>query len=226
MDGKFVSYLRVSPDKQGQSGLGIEAQRAAVTAYLNGGSWELIAEYVEVESGKDSARPQLAKALTHCRLTGATLVVAKLDRLSRNVAFLAQLMDGNVEFVACDNPHATRFTLHILAAVAEHEAAAISARTKGALGAVKARGKTLGGWRTHRRDGSPNTYQVDGRLGAAAVHEATQRFAREVGPMVKEMRANGSSLRQIASELAARGIRTPRGGAWTAAAVRNILGCA
>lgn len=145
--GRFVAYHRVSTAKQGRSGLGLEAQRAAVAAYLNGGPWKLVGEFVEVESGKRADRPELGKALDLCHLIGATLVIAKLDRLTRNVAFMANLMESQVEFVACDNPHASRFTIHILAAVAEHERDQISARTKAALAAAKARGTTLGGYK-------------------------------------------------------------------------------
>src|SRR5512132_3878569 len=119
--GKWVSYLRVSTDKQGQSGLGLEAQRAAVEAYLNGGKWTLAAEFVEVESGRRSDRPQLAAALAACKRLKARLVVAKLDRLARNVAFLSRMMESGIEFVAADMPFANKLTNHILAAVAEHE---------------------------------------------------------------------------------------------------------
>ncbi len=128
--GRFVAYYRVSTDRQERSGLGLEAQRAAVLAYLNGGNWSLVREFTETESGKRDDRQELARAMNLCRLTGASLVIAKLDRLSRNVAFLAALMNSGVEFVCCDNPHATRFTLHILAAVAEHERAMIATRTR------------------------------------------------------------------------------------------------
>ena len=119
--GKFISYLRVSTHQQGQSGLGIEAQRKAVEDYLNGGRWTLLREYVEVESGKRSDRPQLLAALAHAKTTGATLVIAKLDRLARNVAFISNLMESGVEFVAADLPMANRLTVHVLAAVAEHD---------------------------------------------------------------------------------------------------------
>src|SRR5215472_25849 len=132
--GKFISYLRVSTDRQGQSGLGIEAQRKAVTDY--GGSWQLLREYIEVESGKRSDRPQLLAALAHAKATGGTIVIAKLDRLARNVAFISNLMESGVEFVAADMPMANRLTVHVLAAVAEHEREMISQRTKAALGAV------------------------------------------------------------------------------------------
>src|SRR6516162_2201556 len=143
--GKFVAYYRVSTAKQGVSGLGLEAQRTAVLDYLNGGRWKLVGEFKEVESGKDSGRPALAKALAACRVHNATLIIAKLDRLARNVAFISNLMEAGVEFVAVDFPQANRLTVHILAAVAEHEAAMISARTKAALAAARARGVKLGG---------------------------------------------------------------------------------
>ena len=137
-NGKFISYLRVSTARQGASGLGLEAQRDAVSRYLNGGNWQLIQEIVEVESGKRNDRPAIAEALRLCRLHRATLVIAKLDRLARNVHFISSLMESGVDFVACDFPEANRLTVHILAAVAEHEAAMISARTKAALQAAKA----------------------------------------------------------------------------------------
>src|SRR2546428_4213436 len=142
--GKFVAYFRVSTDKQGKSGLGLEAQREAVLTYLDGGRWSLVQEFVEVESGKRNDRPELTAALAACKKHKAKLVIAKLDRLSRNLAFIATLMDSGVEFVAVDNPHANRLTLHILAAVAEHERHMIADRTKAALQAAKARGIRLG----------------------------------------------------------------------------------
>jgi DNA invertase Pin-like site-specific DNA recombinase len=214
-EGKFVAYYRVSTLKQGQSGLGLEAQKAAVLTYLNGGGWTLLGEFTEVESGKRNSRPQLARAMDLCRLTGATLVIAKMDRLSRNMAFTANLMDSGIDFVACDNPHATRFTIHILAAVAEHEGKAISARTKAALAASKARGKVLGGYR-----GSP---PPSASLGAAARRAQADTFAARVLPTVSEMQANGLSLHQVAAALTERGIKTAQGGAWTATAVRRVL---
>ena len=144
---RFVSYLRVSTARQGTSGLGLEAQRAAVAGFLNGGDWTLVQEVLEVESGKRNDRPALATALKLCRKHRATLVIAKLDRLARNVAFISNLMESGVEFVAVDMPQANRFVVHILAAVAEQEAEAISKRTKAALAAAKARGTKLGGRR-------------------------------------------------------------------------------
>src|SRR4029077_929149 len=136
--GKFVAYFRVSTDRQGKSGLGLEAQREAVMDYLNGGSWQLVDEFTEVESGKHSDRPQLVTALAACKKHRAKLVIAKLDRLSRNLAFIATLMDSGVEFVAVDNPHANKLTVHILAAVAQHEREMIAQRTRDALLAAKA----------------------------------------------------------------------------------------
>ena len=146
-DGKFIAYFRVSTAKQGKSGLGLEGQRAAVMAYLNGGSWNLAAEFTEVESGKNNDRPELAKAMHMCRLTGATLVIAKLDRLSRDAHFLLGLEKAGVDFVAADMPAANRMTIGIMAVVADEERRMISARTKAALDAAKARGAKLGGWR-------------------------------------------------------------------------------
>lgn len=144
MRGKFFSYLRVSTDRQGERGHGFDAQRKAVADYLNGGAWDLLGEFVEVESGKRNGRPKLAEALAACKKHRARLVIAKLDRLSRNVAFIATLMDGKIDFVCCDFPTANRLTLHILAAVAEHEREMIAKRTKDGLAAAKAKGVVLG----------------------------------------------------------------------------------
>jgi DNA invertase Pin-like site-specific DNA recombinase len=213
--GRFVAYYRVSTDKQGASGLGLDAQRAAVMTYLNGGPWKLIAEFTEVESGKRSDRPELRKALAACRKLKAKLVIAKLDRLSRNLAFIATLMDSNVEFIAADNPHANRLTVHILAAVAEHERAAISERTKAALQAAKRRGVKLGGPRL-----------AAARKASIKVRsEAADAFATNVRPIIREIQASGvSSLRGVARALTARGVPTARGGDWSDVQVAAILG--
>jgi DNA invertase Pin-like site-specific DNA recombinase len=144
--GKFVSYLRVSTATQGKSGLGLEAQREAVAQYLNGGEWELVQEVIEVESGRKDKRPELAKALRLCNAIGATLVVAKFDRLSRDAHFLLGMQKSGVKFVAADNPQANDLTVGILAMVAQEEAKAISNRTKAALEAAKARGQVLGAY--------------------------------------------------------------------------------
>lgn len=211
-DGKFVAYYRVSTAKQGKSGLGLDAQKAAVLAYLNGGAWTLLSEFTEVESGKRVDRRELTRALDYCRLTGATLVIAKLDRLARNMAFTANLMDSGIDFVACDNPHATRFTIHILAAVAEHEQKAISARTKAALAQST---KCLGGWR-----GGP---VVDHAKGTAAKLQKANSFAGLVFPTIAALQQQGMSLHKIAASLDAQGVRTAQNGSWTATAVRRVL---
>ena len=213
-NGKFVSYLRVSTDAQGRSGLGLEAQQAAVANYLNGGSWELVESFVEIESGKNSDRPELAKALAACKKHKAVLVVAKLDRLSRSVAFLARLLEANVEFVACDNPHANKLMVHMLAAFAEHERDQISARTKAALAAAKARGVKLGG---------PKLAEAQARGQVAQKADADSRAAN-VLPVIREIQAAGvTSLNAIAQTLNARGVQTPRGGQWFASSVKNLL---
>jgi len=219
MDGRFISYLRVSTERQGKSGLGEAAQREAVAKFLNGGSWNLVGEFVEVESGKNNERPELAKALAKCRMTGATLVVAKLDRLARNAEFLLRIVreSGEGGVIFCDLPQmppgpAGKFMLTQMAAVAELEAGLISQRTKDALAAST---KKLGGWR-----GGP---VVDHHKGTEARQKAADAFAQQVGPMVQEMRANASSLAQIAAKLTEDGVRTPRGGQWTPTAVSNVL---
>jgi DNA invertase Pin-like site-specific DNA recombinase len=218
--GRFLSYLRVSTAKQGVSGLGIEAQRAAVDAYLNGGKWKLISEVIEVESGKRNDRPALKDALALCRLHNAVLIVAKLDRLSRNVAFLAALMESGVEFVACDFPTANKLTLHIMAAVAENEASMISKRTIDALTAAKARGVRLGG----DRAGVIASQASKGAMASAQARRAiAQKRSADVLPVITAIRAEGKSLRQIASVLNERGIRTARGGEWSGAQVLQAL---
>jgi DNA invertase Pin-like site-specific DNA recombinase len=218
-DGRFVAYYRVSTDRQGRSGLGLDAQRAAVTDYLNGGNWQLVAEFTEVESGRKNDRPELAKALATCRRIGATLIIAKLDRLARNVAFVSNLMESGVEFTAVDFPTANRLTIHILAAVAEHEAAMTSTRTKAALAAAKARGTKLG------TSNLTNDARAKGREAARkALEGRIAARAADLAPVVAEIKAGGrTSLRAIAAELDARGIRAPRGGKWTAPAVMRLL---
>ncbi len=217
--GIFIAYYRVSTERQGRSGLGLEAQQAAVRQYLNGGSWNLAAEVVEVESGKRSDRPKLAEALRLCRLHKATLIIAKLDRLARNVAFVSALMESGVEFVAADFPQANRLTIHILAAVAEHEAKAISERTNAALQAAKARGKTLGGFRGVSPDDAA-------RDAARVKRNAVANYrAADIAPVIAELRASGvTSLGGIARALTERSIPTASGGAkWQAVQVQRVL---
>lgn len=216
MQGRIVSYLRVSTDRQGKSGLGLEAQRAAVAAYLNGGVWTLLAEMVEVESGKATTdRPELARAMALCRLTGAILCVAKLDRLSRDAHFLIGLNKADVDFVAVDMPNANKLTVGIMALVAQQEREAISARAKAALTAAKARGTKLGGYR-----GAPPPPSAKASAGRIAKADL---FASRVKLLVRELQATDMTMRAIARELAMRGIKTARGGARTGQAVKNLL---
>jgi DNA invertase Pin-like site-specific DNA recombinase len=216
---KAVAYYRVSTAKQGKSGLGLDAQRHAVEEFISSGSWELIGEFVEVESGKLDRRPKLEAGLGHCELTGATLIVAKLDRLSRNVAFLAALQDSGTRFLAVDMPEANELTIHIMAAVAQAERKAISKRTKEALAAAKARGVKLGGLR-----GNPEVL----KLGPSASALVRQRCAKERAVKVRRQidgLTSGAtwSLREIAEGLNGIGIVAPRGGRWGAAQVRRLL---
>jgi DNA invertase Pin-like site-specific DNA recombinase len=215
--GKFVAYVRVSTAKQGASGLGLEAQEAAIKAFLTD-SDQLLHTYVEIESGKDSERPELAKALRHANLTGATVLVAKLDRLSRAVAFIAQLMESKVDFVACDQPSATPLTIHIYAAMAEHERNLISQRTKAALRAAKERGVKLGGYRG---------VKVNPALGTAAKRERAGAFNVRISEAIAELQAEGvSGLSELARRLNERGIPTSRGGTWQATQVARVLASA
>ena len=205
---KFISYLRVSTDKQGRSGLGLEAQRAAVESYLNSGRCTLAAEYVEAESGKRCDRPKLAKALAHAKAIGATVVFAKLDRLTRNVDLLRSLVTSDVDLVFCDLPHVPpgamgRFLLTQMASVAELEAGLISERTKAALAAAKARGVKLGnpnGARVLRGK------QVGNRQAVAVVGANAERRAGNLRAIVDDLRCHGiTSVRAIAAQLNERG---------------------
>lgn len=209
MEGKFVAYYRVSTAQQGKSGLGLEAQQTAVRAYLNGGDWELLGEFTEVESGKRKNRPQLNAALAICKKHKATLVIAKLDRLARNLHFISGLMESRINFVAVDMPTATRLTVHILAAVAEEEARAISARTKSALASAKERGIVLG---------------ANGALlGAQNRLEAAQR-ARQLEATVRTLQSQGfNSVRSLAQELNNRKIHTTQSRKWHATSVQRLL---
>ena len=221
MNGKFVAYYRVSTQKQGRSGLGLEAQQASVQQYLNGGRWQLVAELLEIESGKRSDRPKLAEALRLCRLHRATLLVAKLDRLARNVAFISALMESGVKFRAVDMPEVNEMVVHILASVAEGEARAISQRTRAALQAAKARGQALGGLRW-----DVASVGQQGRKAALQVRQANAaRYREDVLPIIADIQASGDdpSYRQIAAELNERAIPAPRGGEWSAVQVSRIL---
>jgi DNA invertase Pin-like site-specific DNA recombinase len=213
---RFVAYFRVSTEKQGVSGLGLDAQREAVTRHVAIAQGVIVAEFQEIESGKRNDRPEIAAALAACRLRHASLVIAKLDRLARNVFFISSLMESGVDFVACDNPHATRLTIHILAAVAEHEREMISQRTKAALASAKARGVRLG---------NPHLTAGDTQRATAVRSERALSYARDVDFYIKEARKAGcTSLGELARALTARGIATPAGAEkWDATAVKRVL---
>ena len=216
---RFVSYYRVSTDRQGQSGLGLEAQVKAVADYLNGG--ELVGEFTEVESGRktDGNRPELSKALEMCQIHQAILLVAKIDRLARNAAFLLNLRDAGIEFICCDMPDANRLTIGILAMVAEDEAERISQRTKAALAAAKARGVRLG----------TNNLTPEGQLKGAVIGsririKQANDFAKRLAPVIQDIRSSGiTSLRGIAKALNVRGIPTSGKGRWYPTSVKNLL---
>jgi DNA invertase Pin-like site-specific DNA recombinase len=205
----FVAYYRVSTNRQGRSGLGLDAQREAVLRHLAGHAGELIGEFCEIESGKRSDRPQLAAAIAAAKKARATRIIAKLDRLARNVHFISGLMESGVDFVAADNPHANKLMVHMLAAFAEHEREQISQRTKDALAAAKARGIRLG-------------RNAADRL-APAYRAAAMERARQLAPVLAELKDAGMSVRRMAAELMARGIPTPNGAKWHAQTVRRII---
>lgn len=223
MSKRVVSYVRVSTQRQGQSNLGIEAQRAAVEEFCRQNGCELIAEYREVESGRKSDRPVLREALAEAKATKAVLLIAKLDRLARNVHFISGLMESGVEFRACDMPHANKLTLHILSAVAEAEADAISTRTKDALAAAKRRGKRLGAANPKCRNLTDEAVQK----GAIASGKRTSALAREenakAATVIRELQAQDMSLRAIAAELNRRGVKTRAKGQWSHVQVARIL---
>lgn len=212
--GKFVAYYRVSTDKQGQSGLGLDAQREAVARHI--GQAELVAEFTEVESGRKNDREQLAHALSLAKRTKATLVIAKLDRLARNVHFISGLLESSVPFVCADMPEADRTFLQMMAVFAEWEARKISERTKAALAQVKAQGRQLG---------CP-TPEVGSALGIAKIQAKADRYAERVGPLVQDIvrKSGACTLRDIAAALTARGVETPRGNInWNPSQVSNLL---
>ncbi|EEF60501.1 recombinase family protein [Pedosphaera parvula] len=214
---RYISYLRVSTTRQGESGLGLEAQRAAVTNFVcsMGPEAEIVREFVEVESGKRSDRPVLAEAVRECKAKGCILLVAKLDRLSRNLHFVTALQNSKVDFVAADNPHATPFLIHILVAVAEHERTMISVRTKAALEAARKRGVTFGN--PQYRDAIPKANKAWKKL-AADRNTELRRTVTEV------MEKTGlTKLAEIANALNLRGIKTNRGCQFTPTQVHRLL---
>ncbi len=209
----YIAYYRVSTDRQGRSGLGLEAQKQAVQMFLQrrGG---IVQSFTEIESGKRNDRPEIAEALEACRKHKAVLVIAKLDRLARNVHFISGLMESGVEFVAVDMPEANRLTIHILAAVAEHEREMISKRTKEALQAAKARGVKLG---------SPEP-KKGAAIRSQVLREKAERFAANVLPIIHGLQQQGvTSNRAIAKALNVRGIKTANNRQWYDTTVKNIL---
>jgi len=217
-DGKWISYLRVSTDRQGKSGLGLEAQRTAVADYLNGGNWSVVKEFVEVESGKRDDRPVLAEAIKGCRVYGAKLVIAKLDRLSRDAHFLLGLEKAGVDFVCADMPNANRLTVGIMAMVADEERKMISKRTKEALAAAKKRGTKLGGFRGVVPNKKARAMAVE------ALQARANAKAADLAPIIKDLQASGkTSLRAIAEGLNEAGIPTARGGEWSSVQVMRML---
>lgn len=216
---RYVAYLRVSTQRQGASRLGLEAQQVALAAHATRETDQIIETFVEIESGRNSDRPQLQRALHLCKLTGATLLIAKLDRLARSVAFIANLMESGVEFVAADLPYANKLTVHILAAMAEYEREAISDRTKAALRAARDRGVKLGG-----PNRGANLRAQPPTSGSQRMCELADQRADDLRDLVSDIMASGSrSLRAIGRELDRRHVSTPRGGCWGPAQVRNLL---
>jgi DNA invertase Pin-like site-specific DNA recombinase len=210
----FIAYYRVSTQGQGQSGLGLDAQRAAVQAYVQSIGGTLLAEHTEVESGAVDDRAQLKAALKQCRTEKAMLVIAKLDRLARSVHFISELLQSGVEFVAADMPHANKLTIHIIAAVAEYEREVIAQRTKAALAAAKARGVRLG---------NPAAASQS-KVASDRARSQADAYAKRVMPVIQTLQTQGvTSFSRIAKALEESDVRTQRGGRWTAAGVRNIL---
>jgi DNA invertase Pin-like site-specific DNA recombinase len=218
---KIVSYLRVSTVKQGSSGLGLEAQREAIKTYADRMQAKVSKEFIEVESGKNNERPQLVAALHLAKVTGSVLVIAKLDRLSRNAAFLLALRDAGVKFVAADMPDANELTVGIMALVAEQERQAISKRTKEALQAAKKRGQVLGnpnGADALRRAAKGNDAAVQ------TIKSKADSHAMDLRPVIEALvEENITSLGAIAAALNERGMETPRGGQWHKTSVANLL---
>lgn len=221
MEGKFIAYLRVSTDRQGRSGLGLAAQRQAIEDYLNGGKWKLLREFVEVESGKTNERPKLQEAIKACKRTGAKLLIAKLDRLSRNLAFIVNLRDSGVSFVAADMPDATEFTVNIFASLAEFERKLISKRTTEALAAAKARGVRLG-----KPENLTNKARLKGsKLGVQERQRKAREFALQTIGEVRRLQAEEMPLRAIARKLNEEEALTASGkvGSWSAMSVKNVI---
>jgi DNA invertase Pin-like site-specific DNA recombinase len=220
---KYIGYCRVSTDKQGKSGLGLESQQEAITSYVSGLGGKLVKLFVEVESGKRDDRPILREAIQHAQLIGAKLVIHKLDRLSRDLGFITTLQKNSVDFAVVDLPGADRFTIHIFGALAEKERSMISERTKRALAARAARGLKNGNAKGKGFSLHPEIQQAGVIAAAQARTAKADMLAVRVRPIIEKMQAEKLGLRGIARELNEMGIGTPRGKEWTATAVKNAL---
>jgi DNA invertase Pin-like site-specific DNA recombinase len=213
MKGKFVAYYRVSTQRQGNSGLGLDAQKKAVMDYLNGGKWELLKEYTEVESGKGSSvlekRPVLNDAIAFAKKNNATLIIAKLDRLARDVLFIVTLQVAKIKFVCADMPEANEMTIQIMAAVAQYEAKRISERTKEALAQAKARGVQLG---------NPNL-----KADNTARIQRADNFAKNLKQTIRAYQNDGLSQREIVEQLNNTGVKTPRGKSWHLVSLQRVI---
>jgi DNA invertase Pin-like site-specific DNA recombinase len=224
---KIISYVRVSTKRQGTSGLGLDAQELAISNYIASVGGTVIARYLEVESGRKDNRPELLKALAHARRSKATILIAKWDRLSRDVAFLSNLLKSDVEFRAVDNPHANKLTIHVLAAVAQDEAERASERTKAALRQAKARGIKLGSHRPGHWEGREEQRKAGALKGGKA--SARRRLAdsqeayADLAPSIRQQHSTGDSLRKIAARLNAEGHTTRNNSQFTAATIQRIL---
>jgi len=223
----MIGYYRVSTRRQGNSGLGLAAQRAAVAAHVRQAGCDLVAEYHEVESGRRDIldnRPELRKAIAHAKRSKATLIVAKLDRLSRSVAVIAQMLaDGQVKFVCCDNPNANELMIHVFAAVARDEAQKISERTRDALAAYKARGGLLGASLKRCRNLTQKARAKGAKAAGMAVRRKADEAYSDIVDDIRKMRDRGLSLMDIARELNAMGHTTRRERPWNAMQVRRVL---
>ena len=215
---RYVAYYRVSTQKQGKSGLGLEAQRKMVADFIACNGGELSAEFTEVESGKVDDRPELLAAMKHADLVGAKLLVGKLDRLSRDLHFITSLQKSKVEFAVCDLPGCDSFTINIYGALAQREREMISARTKAGLQAAKARGVSLGTNNLKRE----MVHEASAK-GVEVIKHNADTFAAKVLPVIRALQEQGSSLRNIAAELDRLGVQTARGKQWTPTAVKNVL---
>lgn len=213
---KAILYYRVSTKGQRESGLGLAAQHASVASYVSQTNARIVAEYTETESGRKSSRPILAAAIAECRRTGATLIIAKLDRLARSVHFVSGLMESGIPFIACDMPHASALELHIHASFAEEEARRIRQRTRDALASLKRKGRSIGG-NPNIQEAACKGHRVQSKLAAT--------YATVIQPVAAKLRSRGYTLQQIADHLTARGLLTRRAKGWTPTSVKRVLAC-